>query len=119
VVVRGRSLQRGSLAPSSLTLALGCCAGVVSLLSSVVLYATYRPYAQMLQRFLRTGNDGRFTDLWQFLGSAEIPLGAGGYLGVRKWALYFWLVVGVVCLVTLVIALVRYWRTRSQAAATA
>ena len=108
-IVRGRSLRLGSLRPGPLTLALGTCGSVGLLLSGAILYATYKPYTLIFQRYIRTGDETEMWDFRNFLGRAEIP--------VRRLSEeQFWLAVIVLCVIALFIvltrSLVKHLRTR-------
>jgi hypothetical protein len=117
VIARGRSLRLGSLRPGRLNLGLGLGGAIGSLLSSAMLYVSYRPYAEILQRFIRTGDDSRIPELSQFLAHAQIPLGAEQFKHLPDFVFYFWVGVSVLCMVALVLALVcRFWgRPRATA----
>jgi hypothetical protein len=121
LLVRSRSLELASLRPGGLTLSLGFGAALGSLLSSVVLFVSYWPYSELLQRFLRTGDEAGLSELSGFLGDAQLPLGsqlsAGSwYIGSQKAVFYFWF--GVVALCTLALLLV-IWRFRHRPRAAA
>jgi hypothetical protein len=122
VVVRGRSLRLSSLQPSRLTLALGSAAAIGALLSSAMLFVTYRPYAELLQRFLSTGDDAQLSELSAFLRDTELPLGSQFNLGPGSWyvaswniVFYFWFAVSILCALALAIAIFRHLQTRPRA----
>jgi hypothetical protein len=117
VVVRSHSLNLASLSPSRATLVLGFGSALGSLLSSVVLFASYWPYSELLQRFLRNGDEGGTSELSNFLGSAQVPLGTVGCLGVSNAVFYFWFAVTIVCALALAIAVFRHLQTRPRASA--
>jgi hypothetical protein len=126
VVVRGRSLRLSSLHPSRLTLALGSTAAVGSLLSSAILFLTYRPYSELLQRFLSTGDDAQLSELSAFLRDAQLPLGSQFNLGPGSWyvaswnlVFYFWFGVTVLCGLALLVAVARHYQTRPRTSAAA
>jgi hypothetical protein len=126
VVVRNRSLRLSSLHPSGLTLALGFGAAVGSLLSSAVLFVSYRPYFELLQRFLNKGDDAQLFELSAFLRDTQLPLGSQFNLGPDSWyaaswnvVFYFWFAVTVLCAFALLIAVFRHFQTRPRASATA
>jgi hypothetical protein len=114
VVVRARSVRLPSLRPSRLTLALALASAIGAWLSSAVLFASYWPYAELLRRFLRNGEDGGTAELSNFLGDARYPLGTRGYLGVSNAVFYFWLIVAVLCALALLVAVVRHFQTRTR-----
>jgi hypothetical protein len=117
IVVRSRSLRLSSLHPSRLTLALGFGAAVGSLLSSAVLFVSYWPYSELLQRFLSKGDDSGMSELSAFLSDAQRPLGSRYSLGTwivssSMMVFYFWLAVTIVCALALLIAVFRHYQTR-------
>ena len=117
VIVRGKSLRLAALRPSGLTLALGLCGAIGALLSSAMLYAGYRPYSEILKRFIAKGDEAGLPELSTFLGATQVPLGAHGYLGVYNAVFYFWLAVALVCAVALFLAVLRHFLHRRPAAA--
>ncbi|HEY2546903.1 MAG TPA: hypothetical protein VGI46_12620 [Candidatus Acidoferrum sp.] len=118
VMIRGRSIKLPSLRPSSMTLALGFGSAVGVLLSSAVLFVSYWPYSELLQSFLRNGDESGIPELSNFLGIAQVPLGTGGFLGVSNAVFHFWFGVIVLCVVTLLFVLWRF-RHRPRVAAAA
>lgn len=123
VVLRNRSLRWGSLRPSRLTLALGFGAAIGSLLSSTILFVSYRPYAELLQRFLSKGDDAGLSELSNFLGDAQLPLGSqfgigSWYVGSSTVVFYFWFAVTILCAVGVLIAVLRHMQTRPRATVT-
>jgi hypothetical protein len=126
VVVRSRSLRLSSLYPSRLTLALGFIAAVGSLLSSAVLFVSYRPYSELLQRYLGKGDDSNLPELSAFLRDAKLPLGSQFHLGPDSWyvaswnmVFYFWFAVTILCALALAIAVLRHFQTRPRASVAA
>ncbi len=126
VVVRGRSLRLSSLHPSNLTLALGSAAAIGALLSSAILFVTYRPYSELLQRFLSTGDDAQLSELSSFLRDAQLPLGSQFNLGPGSWyvaswniVFYFWFAITILCALALLIAVFRHYQTRPRTTAPA
>jgi hypothetical protein len=118
VVVRGRFFRLNSFHPSFLTLALGMGGAIGSLLGSVMLFVSYWPYAQILQRFILAGDDSRIADLTAFLSDMSMPLGAQDFLSVRKVALDFWFAVVVLCLLALLLVVWHFQRRSRVSAAT-
>jgi hypothetical protein len=118
VMVRGRSLRLSSLLPSRLTLALSFGGAVGLLLSSAMLYVSYRPYAEILQRFTRDEDDSALSELSNFLASTQIPLGARGFLGVWNFVFYFWFGVTILCILALLFVFLRHFQHRTRANAT-
>jgi hypothetical protein len=126
VVVRSRSLRLSSLHPGRLTLTLGFGAAVGSLLSSVVLFVTYRPYSELLQRFLSKGDDAGLFELSSFLRDTQLPIGSQFNLGPGSWyvaswqvVFYFWFGVTLLCVLALLIAILRHFQTRQRASVAA
>ena len=122
IVVRSRSLRLSSLHPSRLTLALGFGAAVGSLLSSAVLFVSYWPYSELLQRFLSKGDDAQLFELSAFLRDTQLPLGSQFNLGPGSWyvaswnvVFYFWFAVSILCALALLIAVFRHFQTRPRA----
>jgi hypothetical protein len=119
VVIRNRSLKLTSLHPSGLTLALGFAAAIGSLLSSAILFVSYRPYSELFQRFLSKGDDASLSELSNFLRDAQHPLGSRFSLGTwyissSMMVFYFWLAVTIVCALALLIAVFRHFQTRPR-----
>jgi hypothetical protein len=97
VMVRSRTVRLSSLRPRRLTLALGTCGSVGLLLSSAILYASYRPYAEIFQRYIHRGDESEVGDLVGFLtGASDLPFDDQ----------QFWFAVTVLCVVTLFLAVV-------------
>ncbi|MGB8477012.1 MAG: hypothetical protein WCE61_23280 [Candidatus Acidiferrum sp.] len=126
VVIRNRSVRFGSLQPSRITLALGFSAAVGWLVSSAVLFVTYRPYSELLQRFLSKGDDAQLFELSAFLRDAQLPFGSqfnlgpgSGYVASSSAAFYFWLAVTLLCACALLLAVLLHFRHRRPATATA
>jgi hypothetical protein len=119
VVVRGHSLKLRSLSPSRMTLALGFGSAFGAFLSSAVLFVSYWPYSELLQRFLRDGDEGGLPELSSFLGNVQVPIGTAGFLGVSNAAFYFWSAVAILCAVAFLAAILRHIQTRPRATATA
>ncbi|MHB8610677.1 MAG: hypothetical protein ACYDCG_20500 [Candidatus Acidiferrales bacterium] len=119
VFIRGKSLRLTALQPSSLSLAIGLFAAIGALLSSAVLYAGYRPYSEILQRFITKGDEAGLSELSNFLFATEVPLGAHGFLGVYDAVSRFWFVVTLLCAVALCFVLLIHFRLRRPATASA
>ena len=118
VIGRGRSLRLSSLRPGRLNLGLGLGGAIGSLLSSAMLYVSYRPYAEILQRFIRTGDDSRIAELSEFLAYAQIPLGAEQFKHLGDFVFYFWVGVTVLCILALLLVVLRHFQHRERANAT-
>jgi len=124
VVIRSRSVRLASLHPSRLTLALGFGAAIGSLLSSAVLFVSYRPYSELFQRFLSKGDDAGLSELSNFLRDVQHPLGSRFSLGTwyvssSMMVFYFWFAVTILCALALLIAVFRHFQTRPRAHAAA
>jgi hypothetical protein len=120
VIVRNHSLRLRSLHPSRLTLALGFGAAVGSLLSSAVLFVSYWPYSELLQRFLSKGDDSGMSELSAFLRDAQHPIGSRFSLGTwvvssSMTVFYFWFAITILCALALLIAVFRHFQTRQRA----
>ncbi|MGC2832402.1 MAG: hypothetical protein WB627_05220 [Candidatus Acidiferrum sp.] len=115
VVVRNRSVRFFSLRPSQWTLALGLASSLILVFSSVLLYLSYRPYAQIFRRFVDHGDDRGLADLVTFVDEAHVPFGFGGWLSMSRAAFDFWFVVAAGCLFALCIAVFRHFQTRPRA----
>ncbi|MGB2593039.1 MAG: hypothetical protein WBG02_08955 [Candidatus Acidiferrum sp.] len=126
LVVRNRSVRIGSLQPGRVTLALGFSAAVGWLVSSAVLFVSYRPYSELLQRFLSKGDDAQLSQLSSFLRDAQLPIGSQFNLGPGSWyvsstnvVFYFWFAISILCALALLIAVFRHFQTRPRASAAA
>jgi hypothetical protein len=119
VVIRGRSIRLAALRPSGLTLALSSTASVVALLSSVMLYVSYRPYSEIFERFVKYGDDSGLRELAIFLAATRLPLGAGmnRFLDFQSAVFYFWAGVAVLSAAVLLFAILRHLQTRHRPAA--
>lgn len=119
VVVRRKTLRLSALDPGPLTLTLGLVGAVGAVLSGAVLYVSYRPYAEILQRFIDKGDETSLSELSNFLGATQAPLGTRSFLGVHDAIVQFWIVVTALCFLAVLIAVVRHLQTRSRATAVA
>jgi hypothetical protein len=120
VVIRNRSLRLASLHPSRLTLALCSGAAIGSLLSSAILFVSYRPYSELLQRFLNKADDAQLPELAAFLRDAQRPLGSQfsmgtWYISSSMMVFYFWFAITILCALALAIAVLRHFQTRPRA----
>lgn len=102
-IVRGRSLRLSSLRPGQLNVGLGLGGAIGSLLSSAMLYASYKPYAEILQRFIRADDDSRLPELSEFLANAQVLLGAAYFKQLPDFVFYFWAGVTTLCAAALVL----------------
>ena len=119
VIIRGKSFRVTALQPSPLSLAIGLFAAIGALLSSATLYAGYRPYSEILQRFVTKGDEASLSELSNFLSATQVPLGTHGFLGVYDAAFHFWGIVTLLCGVVLLLAVLRHFQRRPTAAASA
>jgi hypothetical protein len=124
LVVRTRSVAFSALRPSRLTLALAFTSAIGALLSSAVLFVSYWPYSQLLQRFVKTGDDYHLSELSAFLGDTQLPLGSqfsmgSWYVGSQNAVFYFWFAVSILCALALATAIFRHYQTRPGADAPA
>jgi hypothetical protein len=115
VIVRGKSFRLSALRPSRMTLVVGLCGAIGALLSSAVLYESYRPYAEILQRFIRNGDETSLPELSSFLDTTRLPLGAQGFLDVWEFVFYFWFGVVLLCIFALLVAVLRRFQHRKRA----
>jgi hypothetical protein len=100
-------------------------AAVGSLLSSAILFVSYRPYAELLQRFLSKGDDAQLFELSAFLRDTQLPFGSQFNLGPGSWyvgssrvVFYFWLGLTILCGLAFFIAVLRHFHHRTRANAT-
>jgi hypothetical protein len=129
VVVRSQSLKWSALQASQLTLGLASIAAVGALLASAVLFASYRPYSELMQQYLSRGDTTGLAEVSSFLSDVQLPLGsrlAGSqlrmsesYVGSTSAVFYFWLGVALLCGVALLAAVLRHVQTRQRTTAAA
>jgi hypothetical protein len=86
-------------------------------LSSVLLYLTYWPYAEIVHRFIQKGDTSELSELSQFLSSSRVPLGAQEFYG--DFATHFWIGVTIVLAIALLCLAIRAVRSRRSIPATA
>jgi hypothetical protein len=117
-LIRASSAQPKTEFSSRLSrfLSIGGASGL--LLSSLTLYLNYRPYAEIFQRYLRTGDESRLQELSEFLGYTQFPFGVMGFDEALKITLYFWAGVTLLCVVSLLFVLTRYFLNRPHLEAT-
>lgn len=118
VMIRSRSLRPTSLRPGGPTLALAFTSAVGAALASAVLFVSYWPYSHVLQRFVSTADESGLSELSNFLGDSQLPLGSryldSWYVGVSSHVYYFWLGVTVLCALVLLAAVLRHLQTRPR-----
>lgn len=115
VIVRSKSLKLSSLVASSLTFGVALASAVGALLSSAMLYVTYRPYSQILEKYALSGDTGQIPALTQYLELMNQPLGARSYIGASEVAFKFWCVVAVLCAIAVLVAVMRHFQTGAKA----
>jgi hypothetical protein len=118
VFLRSRSLRLSSLRPGRLAIALGVSSSAAFFVSGVVLRLSYQPYAEILQHFIRDGNETGLTNLRDFLGHVYDPIGSGWLTPRQDYSSYFWFAVIVLCALALLVAVLRYFQARPRANAT-
>lgn len=118
VFLRSRSLRLSLLRPGRLAITLGVSSSAAFFVSSVVLRLSYQPYAEILQHFIRDGDETSLTNLRDFLGRAYAPIGSGWLTPRHDYSSYFWFAVIVLCALALLIAVLRYFQARPRANAT-
>ena len=118
VFLRSRLLRLSSLRPGRLAIALGVSSSAGFFVSSVILRLSYQPYAEVLQHFIRYGDETGLTNLRDFLGHAYAPIGSGWLTPRQDYLSYFWFTVIVSCALALLVAVLRYFQARPRANAT-
>jgi hypothetical protein len=83
-----------------------------------MLYVSYRPYADIFQRFIRTADDSRIRELIEFLDYTLVPLGAQGLKNQLDFVFYFWIGVTALCVIALLLVVLRGFHNRPRAKAT-
>lgn len=114
IFARSRSLRIGSLRISGGTLTVGVVTAVGLLLSSALVYVSYRPFGGIVGQFVRTGNDGGLFQLDDFLDYAQWPLFKPG----PNYPLHFWLVVIGICVAVLLVIAGRHVHHRPRSRGT-
>jgi len=118
VLLRGRSLRLSSFRPGRLAIALGVSSSAAFFVSSVVLRLSYQPYSEILQHYIRDGDQTSLTNLGDFLDHAYAPSGSGWLNPRQDYSSYFWFAVIVLCAFALLVAVLRYFQVRPRANAT-
>jgi hypothetical protein len=117
VIAKARSLRLSTLRVSRVALTLGIGSATGLLLSTAMLYVTYRPYAEILRAYIRDGDQSRIEALTWFLAYAQSPLGMDDS-NQLNFVFYFWLGVSVLCVIGLLLVVSRYLQNRPRASAT-
>ena len=111
VLAKSRSLRIDPLRASRRILALGVVSAVGVLLSSALVYVSYRPFGGIVGQFVRTGNDGGISQLNDFLDYAQWPLFKPG----PNYPLHFWMAVIVLGAIALLVIAARHLHFRPRA----
>lgn len=111
IFAKSRSLRIDLLRASRRILALGVVSAVGALLSSALVYVSYRPFGGIVGQFVRTGNDSGISQLNDFLDYAQWPLFKPG----PNYPLHFWLVVISACVIILLVIAARHLHFRPRA----
>jgi hypothetical protein len=114
VVVKDRSLRLAPLRASrgASAFLIGSVAGM--LLSSAMLYVSYRPYAEIFRNYVRYGDESRFQDLTDFLSYTQLPLGVKNFNQLLDFEFYFWCCFFALCLTAIVFIFLRHIKNRPQ-----
>ena len=106
-VIRKRQFLRPhSLGLGRITTAFGIGAAVGLLLSSAILYGTYKPYAEIFQSYLHTGDESQLPLLSSLLGHTGVLLGSEGFQGDVR--IYFWFAVSALCVLALLLVVITF-----------
>ena len=117
-VIRGRSIRMLSARLSAATLVVGLGSSLGVLISSAMLYVSYRPYSQIIRRFVDSGDKGQFPELSEFLADTQLPIGSATYRDPWHFAFYFWFAVVALCVLALLVVVFWRFRHRPRPAAT-
>jgi hypothetical protein len=118
VFLRSRSLRLSSLRPGRLAIALGVSSSAAFFVSSLVLRLSYQPYAEILQRYIRDGDETGLSNLLAFLARAYASIGEGWLNRNQDYESFFWFAMIVLCGLALLVAVLRYFLSRPRANAT-
>jgi hypothetical protein len=106
-VIRKRQfLKPNSRGLGRITTAFGIGGAVGLLLSSATLYTTYRPYAEIFQGYLHSGDESQLPLLSSFLDHTWVLLGSEGFYGDVR--VYFWFAVSALCVLALLLAVITF-----------
>jgi hypothetical protein len=117
IIAKGRSLRLSTLRVSGIAGMLGIGGAAGLLLSSVMLYVNYRPYAEIFRAYVRDGDQSRINELSWFLAYTQLPLGMDDF-NQQNFVFYFWFGVTALCAVGLLLIVLRYFQNRPRASAT-
>jgi hypothetical protein len=112
IAVKNRSLRLASLRASraASVFLIGSVAGM--LLSSAMLYVSYRPYAEIFRSYVRYGDGSRIQDLTDFLSYTQMPLGTKDFNQLLDFEFYFWCSFFALCLIALAFMILRHFKNR-------
>jgi tetratricopeptide (TPR) repeat protein len=113
VIAKGGLLRPGTLRVSRVTVTLGIGSAAGLLLSTAMLYVSYRPYAEILRAYVRDGDQSRIEELTEFLAYTQLPLGVHDS-NQLDFVFYFWSGVTALCVIGLLLAVLRYLQNRPQ-----
>jgi hypothetical protein len=82
------------------------------LLSSAMLYVSYRPYAEIFRSYVRYGDGSRIQDLTDFLSYTQMPLGTKDFNQLLDFEFYFWCSFFALCLIALAFMILRHFKNR-------
>lgn len=119
VMARSRSRRRSALPARPVAQALGLAAAVGLLVSSAALYVSYRPYAEIFQQLIHTGEGSQVRQLSDFLGRTQVPPGVHGFYQMRDFVFYFWASVTLLGVIGLLLMGMRLFLSRPRASGTA
>ena len=103
-MARSRSIQLSRLLAGRITTLLGCAGVIGLLLSSVTLYLSYRPYAEIIRAYLRDGDSSRLRRLEMFFNYLDYS----GFYALPTSLIYFWIGVIALCAVALIFTTVHF-----------
>lgn len=116
-IIRSRSIQLSELKTTLLTRVLARGSVVGLLISTVALYFSYRPYADIVGNYLRDGNPGRLLTLGAFLSDLDYrqnPPQHETLYSLWSFPMYFWAGIIVLCAVALLFVTAKFlWQKRS------
>jgi len=114
IVAKSQSSRLGSLRARRAASAFLIGSVVGMLLSSAMLYVSYRPYAEIFRNYVRYGDESRIQDLSDFLSYTQMPLGIRDFYQLQNFEFYFWCWFTALCVVGLLLMIVRRLTTRPR-----
>lgn len=116
-IIRSRSIQLSELKTTLFTRVLARGSVVGLLISTVALYFSYRPYADIVGNYLRDGNPSRLLTLGAFLSDLDYrqnPPQHETLYSLWSFPMYFWAGIIVLCAVALLFVTAKFlWQKRS------